>query len=177
MSEKGRNIIVNQLVTDKIRNQFGEVSIEICEQTIDKRISIIADKWKIARVMAITLYNNDYSEDVLAVHNLIIKGGMIGQTFVNSGYNFVKIIECCFEIDSPDILKIGKRKSKSVGHFSNIFVVKFGTKEFYGQLCEIFSPEIQIDLLPLSVAQGTIKNLYKILEIGKIKFNNIQVIS
>jgi hypothetical protein len=169
----GKNI----LLSEELTNRYGMIKINILHQDNDYRTSILVDGDGNPKSIAVCMFSKElFSEGLKSAHEKIMKGGLIGETIKNCGYNVIKMQRCRFLIDTPILFNTGKIEQTN-GRFYDITAENSdGKVEIYGTICEIYHPELHSSKGTSSMLQGQSSLLKQMLQYLNLETSKINII-
>lgn len=145
MKESADNDIelINELHSARLRERFGEISLQVVKQDGLVRTSYLIDKDNTIRTLAIAIFSDKpYSTELNNIHVQVKSGSFIGETIRANGLDVIKRIRAKFKltVSEPSILNQG---FFLYGQLSEVFAGRNGlSEEFYAEVCEIYDSDL-----------------------------------
>ena len=140
----------NGLNTDRIARQFGNVGVEIIEQSAETRVTSLfslAGEQKTMRTYAVVDYPGNPREAYRREHEEIVAGGSIGETFRRAGWSIRKQHLFIGELEVPEgyeTLERGMRIAlpASLAVHQYLFVITREERSWtYATITEVHHPQ------------------------------------
>lgn len=167
----------NILNSERIEKKFGSYGVLVLAQDEKEgfRLSNLyssQDGQRMARTIALTLYNPKMSDELKVAHEEILKGGSIGATLKKHGFSVDKQIFFRDNVSTmPDKIRelMHTKATNFAGIMYNLIAEKNGHLYFYCTITELYAP----DFLTLSDVKEIYPDSAFLVKDQNITKNNI----
>jgi hypothetical protein len=137
------------LNSERIRGEFGNYGIDVLEQTGQVRVSNLYSldgERKITRTLAVVIYPAEIPPAILAEHEVIVRGGSIGEVFKGNGWRVEKenlyLGEIPVSADYDEIYAMmgGIQPVNLAVHLYELLVCKLESCFSYATIAEVHHP-------------------------------------
>lgn len=133
--------------TDMLKEKYGPIHAEILEHNELIREALLLDEKNITRTYALTFFPEATEDpEVSKIDAEIRKGGMIGETFRDNGFEIRKNVIDVFIIDVPSWLKdkFAVEENHAKARISEFYAKKEGAEPVvYGYVLEVYTPDFR----------------------------------
>ncbi|PRD48029.1 hypothetical protein C5745_05820 [Sphingobacterium haloxyli] len=132
--------------TEFLRSRYQDITPEIIYKCSKERISLLKDTQNITRTIAIFRFNrNTWSESLSKLNTDVENGFLINDAIKLHNLELLRQpIKHC-KISFPDLSSMKRLKIYEYSQLIKIYIKKEESIELYGNLYEIYHPEILVD--------------------------------
>ncbi len=148
--DSGTCTLENALNSTLIKKKFGSYGVEVIAQEPSLRITSLyslVNGIPVTRTLAMVGYSSDYPLDVSEVHEKIVSGGSLGQSFVDHGFEVFKETKSLVNLPCSDELvplyeMMSLNQHQPLAYHNYVLKVKkAGDWISYASVTEVHSPE------------------------------------
>lgn len=138
--------LVDRLHTDVLEEKYGKIHSKILVHNENIRLAHLVDNKGISRTFAITLFLNDWTNDIKKINSEIKGGEPIGKAFRKHEYAIRKNVLEVYKIKIPNWLKeeFDTKDNYAKARLSEFYAKKRESLPVvYGIVIEIYSPDFR----------------------------------